>query len=117
MATEIGTRIRRARERLRWSQQRLADEIGVDRKTVGNWESGRSSPRSAIGALEQILGPLTGPAPQPVLATDFERRLWAELAKVPSMNDEQRWAVITGLRRSREGNHEPNGEEPARRTA
>lgn len=30
-----------------WSQQRTADELGVDRKTVGRWESGESSPEAA----------------------------------------------------------------------
>ncbi|HEY1705931.1 MAG TPA: helix-turn-helix transcriptional regulator [Trebonia sp.] len=56
MATDLGTRIKRARERKRWSQQRLADALGVDRKTVDNWENGRTKPRSSVGALEEVLG-------------------------------------------------------------
>lgn len=56
MATEIGTRIRRARERKRWSQRQLAGALGVDRKTVDNWENGRTTPRSSIGAIEEVLG-------------------------------------------------------------
>jgi transcriptional regulator with XRE-family HTH domain len=58
MATDprLGTRIKRARERKRWTQQQLADAIHVDRKTVDNWENGRTSPRSSIGALEDVLG-------------------------------------------------------------
>lgn len=55
-ADHIGTRIKRARERLRWTQRNLADAVGVNVKSVDNWENGRTSPRSAIGALEDVLG-------------------------------------------------------------
>lgn len=57
MATDphIGTSIKRARERKRWSQRQLADVLGVDRKTIDNWENGRTSPRSSIGAIEEAL--------------------------------------------------------------
>lgn len=64
----IGLKIRRARERLRISQVKLAVMVGVSQKTIDNWENDRSYPRSAIGALEEILGPLTAdrtPAAQP----------------------------------------------------
>lgn len=54
--TRIGTSIKRARERKRWTQRQLAAALGVDRKTVDNWENGRTSPRSSIGALEEVLG-------------------------------------------------------------
>lgn len=53
---ELGWRIRRARERARLTQRQLAEAVGVDRKTVGNWESGVSSPRSSLGRLETVLG-------------------------------------------------------------
>jgi transcriptional regulator with XRE-family HTH domain len=53
---EIGTAIRRARERRGWTQQQLADEVGVSLRAVGDWERGRTSPRNAIGRLEQVLG-------------------------------------------------------------
>ena len=55
-ATIRGLRIRRARERRRWSQQRLADELGVGIRTVGRWERGEAEPRNAIGALDDVLG-------------------------------------------------------------
>jgi transcriptional regulator with XRE-family HTH domain len=54
--TSVGTRIRRARERRRWTQQRLADEVGVSLRAVGDWENDRAYPRSSIGALEDVLG-------------------------------------------------------------
>lgn len=57
---DLGTRIKRARERLRLSQQQLADRLGVDRKSVDNWENGRTRPRSSLGALEAVLGSLDG---------------------------------------------------------
>lgn len=56
MATDIGTRIKRARERKRWTQSQLADALKVNRKTVDNWENGRTQPASSIGALEEVLG-------------------------------------------------------------
>ena len=58
MATEpvIGTMIKRARERKRWTQRQLADAVGVNVKTVDNWEAGRTSPRNRLGALEEVLG-------------------------------------------------------------
>lgn len=55
--TELGQQIRRARERARLTQRELAQAIGVDRKTIGNWESGLSSPRSSLGRLEEVLAP------------------------------------------------------------
>ncbi len=54
--TRIGTKIRRARERKRMSQQDLADVLGVSRSAVNAWERGRAHPRSSIGALEEVLG-------------------------------------------------------------
>lgn len=53
---ELGWRIRRARERARLTQRQLGEAVGVDRKTVGNWETGMSSPRSSLGRLEAVLG-------------------------------------------------------------
>jgi transcriptional regulator with XRE-family HTH domain len=52
----LGKRIRRARERKRWTQQRLAAELSVGVRTVNDWENGRSQPKSSIGALEEVLG-------------------------------------------------------------
>lgn len=41
----LGERIRKAREDAGLSQQQLANKLGVDRKTVGNWEGERNQPR------------------------------------------------------------------------
>jgi transcriptional regulator with XRE-family HTH domain len=41
----LGERIRKAREDAGMSQQQFADELGIDRKTVGNWEADRNQPR------------------------------------------------------------------------
>lgn len=58
MASEptMGKRIRRARERKRWTQQQLADALKVGLRTVNDWENDRSYPRNSVGALEDILG-------------------------------------------------------------
>jgi transcriptional regulator with XRE-family HTH domain len=52
----IGLKIKRARERLRWTQDQLAAQVGVSQKTIDNWENDRRYPKSAIGALESVLG-------------------------------------------------------------
>lgn len=54
--TNVGTMIKRARERKRWTQRQLADAVGVNVKSVDNWEAGRTSPRNRLGALEEVLG-------------------------------------------------------------
>jgi transcriptional regulator with XRE-family HTH domain len=77
-ADDLGARIRAARRRKRWSQQRLADEIGVALRTVGAWERGEAFPRYAEGDidnLEQALGvSLSGDPPQ---EDPGEQQLWA----------------------------------------
>jgi predicted ATPase/DNA-binding CsgD family transcriptional regulator/DNA-binding XRE family transcriptional regulator len=53
---DFGTRLRELRERLRLSQEQLAQRLGVSFATVNRWEGGRSvpSPRSRA-RLEQLL--------------------------------------------------------------
>lgn len=65
--TALGAAIKRARERKRWTQAQLAERVGVNVKTIDNWENGRTSPRNSLGRLEQVLGiQLDGqPAPGP----------------------------------------------------
>ena len=57
MATEprIGTIIRRARLRKRWTKQQLADATDVSLRTIYDWETGRSYPRNPV-AVEEVLG-------------------------------------------------------------
>lgn len=54
--TEMGLAIKRARELKRWTQQDLAVEIGVDRRTVDNWENGRTVPKNSLARIERALG-------------------------------------------------------------
>lgn len=54
----LGDRIRAAREAKGWTQAELAQKVGVARETVGNWETGVSSPRNKTGRLVQVLGSL-----------------------------------------------------------
>lgn len=51
----LGQRIRSAREARGWSQEQLAEALGVAKRTIGNWERGRP-PKQHIGALENLLG-------------------------------------------------------------
>ena len=46
------TKIRQLRQERGWSQQALADRLGVNRTTVVRWEAGEVK---AISALERLL--------------------------------------------------------------
>lgn len=61
----LGEQIRDARERRHLTQQQLADLLGVDRKTVDNWENRRSTPRNRMGALKAWAPELGGEAVDP----------------------------------------------------
>src|SRR5215472_4152197 len=83
--SDLGTRIRRARERKRvtgkpMTQQQLADAIGASVRAVGSWERGEAVPRSAIGALEAVLGDLSGEEAVPYEPDTPERGIWDALA-------------------------------------
>lgn len=48
------TPLAQARARLGWSQQRLAEALGVHRVTVARWEAGAPCPRMAVLACEAL---------------------------------------------------------------
>lgn len=80
-----GQEIRRAREARRWTQEELARELGVGTRSIGRWERGEAVPRSAIGALQQVLG-LTGatsaqPPHVPSVTEASDAELIAEIAR------------------------------------
>lgn len=90
---DAGTRIKRARERRRWSQRQLADALHVDRKTVDNWENGRTQPRSRQGAIEEVLGiGLDEAEPEPDVTAELLRRLRAVIRE--TVPDAKRAAVV-----------------------
>lgn len=57
MDTEsVGILIARARHRKRWTQDQLAEALGVSPSTVKNWERGESYPLRTAGLVEEVLG-------------------------------------------------------------
>ncbi len=76
-----GAQIRAARERRGWTQQRLAKELGVGFRTVGNWERGETVPRNRMGMLQNLFGDEIDPdAPDP-LREASDLALLAELTR------------------------------------
>lgn len=47
--------VKSIRMRLRWSTQQFADEIGVSRRTVEGWESGRMPSTLALRAMASLI--------------------------------------------------------------
>lgn len=98
MATGLGTKIKRARERKRWTQQQLAEAVGVSQKTIDNWENGRTSPRSSLGAIEQALNVnLTNGQSVSNFATADEALIWS----LDRFTEDERHALIRALRETR----------------
>jgi transcriptional regulator with XRE-family HTH domain len=94
----LGTKIKRARERKRWTQQQLADAVGRNVKTVNNWETGRTEPASSLGAIEEVLGVnLSDGTGVEIYADPDEAEIWALTQFSPS----ERRALIEALRRAR----------------
>lgn len=100
-AIRIGTAIRRARERKRWSQKDMADRLGVSRSAVNAWENGRAYPQNSIGALEELLGiSLTEDTiDDPALAAEDE---WERLVLAdPALRTREKRDIILRARRLR----------------
>lgn len=55
-ATRAGDAIRDRRRELGLSQQELADAVGVDRRSVGAWETGRHFPARYLSNIAAVLG-------------------------------------------------------------
>jgi transcriptional regulator with XRE-family HTH domain len=109
--TELGTTIKRARERLHWRQIDLARAIGVDVKTVGNWERGQTIPRNRIGAIEETLSvSLTGDPAAPWYNPDdpIERGI----AEDPRLPEDRKRDLIAQLRAARMKHAPPQAQEP-----
>lgn len=91
---DFGRRLKRARQSAGYrTQADLAAAMGVDRSTVGAWESGRQYPQRFIGMLEALLGPLDDE--QPRLDPETERR-------INSLTPDELDYVIDRLRERRE---------------
>lgn len=104
----LGEQIRDARERRHMTQQQLADLVGVDRKTVDNWEHRRTSPRNRMGALKAWAPELAGEEPdaerdKEMLHTSIDRMDAAGLAKLVEAYKAIRDGASTGPRRKRAG--------------
>ena len=85
----LGTRIRRARERAKLSQEDLANAVGASVRAVGDWENDRRKPRNRLGAIEEVLGvDLTGePEPEPDPITERIREAFLNAGYPPERAD------------------------------
>ena len=98
MASDLGTRVKRARQLLGLKQWQLAERLGVSVRAVVSWERGEKVPQN-LYALEAALAPhftVNGTAPPPP-ADPRERELY-DLALVDA-GPEGAWAVVEEFRR------------------
>jgi transcriptional regulator with XRE-family HTH domain len=95
----LGTRIRRARERARLSQEELATAVGASVRAVGDWENDRRKPRNRIGALEDVLGVRLDdepPADDLLTPRDEHERL---IISSPDLPDDSKRVMVDSYRR------------------
>ena len=119
MATDpLGLRIRRARERRRWTQKQLAEAMpaspqgrrpGV--RSIGRWERGEAVPRNAIGALEVTLGISLSESGNGELWYNPEDPIERGIAEDPLLPQADKRAFIAQLRARRE-QYAPQAQEP-----
>lgn len=54
---EIGTRIKKLRQQHDWTQEELADQVGINKRNISRYESGHVEPRkSTLRKLAEVLG-------------------------------------------------------------
>jgi transcriptional regulator with XRE-family HTH domain len=93
----LGTRIRRARERARLSQEELAQAVGASVRAVGDWENDRRKPRNRLGALEDALGVSLDGVPEPEPQSLIPRSLRREIAENDDLTSAEKEAVLAAI--------------------
>ncbi len=81
----LGTRIRTLRTERGWSQEALAERMGLSRQAVTKWESGAARPSTAnLIALSELFGvpleTLAGPIAAAPVQARFPARCWGMTA-------------------------------------
>jgi transcriptional regulator with XRE-family HTH domain len=109
----LGTRIRRARERARLSQEELAQAVGASVRAVGDWENDRRKPRNRLGALEDALGVSLDGAPEPEPVSLIPRSLRREITENDDLTPAEKAAVIAAIEATLRGEHAPPAPGPA----
>lgn len=97
----IGMKIKRARERLRMTQAQLAAALGVTQKTIDNWEHDKRYPKSAIGALEDVLGISLDEAPERPEELVPQDEWEAEVLSDPDLPDRIKRQLVSDSRAAR----------------
>ena len=104
----LGERVRRARESARYSQERLANCVGLSRSSVANIETGRQP--IYIHALVRIAKELRTPISNLIPPTDKELDA-AESEHVKRLPEDERRFVNLILRKSTPDEKEKDGSE------
>lgn len=74
-----GAQLREARESRRWTQEQLAEAVGVTLRSIGNWERG-SVPANREARIRDVLGDHLTPGGNP-LTRASDLALISELAR------------------------------------
>lgn len=79
----LGTTIITARAARRWTQQDLADRLGVQRQSVAKWEGGWQPSDANLAKLRELLGPdiwkVPEHPPQRIAPTDVKGARYAAI--------------------------------------
>lgn len=108
----LGQRIMRRRQVLDMTQEELAQRVGVNRASIGNWESGKHFPKRYLGKLEAVLGIALDPPDDPPLSPEVQAVLDGLTPGQRARAMEQLRAADARLRGREGGAAEP--EAPAR---
>ena len=91
----LGTRIRRARERARLSQEELATAVGASVRAISDWENDRRRPRNRLGVLEEVLSVRLDDEdePEPSIPEDLRQ----DILNADGLTSRERQAVIASI--------------------
>lgn len=76
---DLAKELTEARDALGWTQEELADRLGISEETVSNWERGITKKPRSLKRIRQVLGIDSPPSEQPPTHSLDDEELWRQL--------------------------------------